>query len=59
MRELTQEEINQVSAGPTPCTPFIASPTPPPADASRVPTYLSFAAPIQFDLPQLPVGKLP
>jgi len=51
MRELIQEEIDQVSTGLTPFAPFVA--TPKIHAAVRIPTYHSFA------LPPLPNGKLP
>lgn len=57
MHELTQEEIDQVSAGPTPFAPIVATPIIHPA-ASSIPTYLSFADSIPFVLPPLPDGKL-
>ena len=58
MRELTQEEVDQVSAGPTPFAPFVATPTIH-AAASSIPTYIAFADSIPFALPPLPDGKLP
>lgn len=58
MRELTEEEIDQVSAGPMPFASIVATPTIH-AAASSIPTYLSFADSIPFALPPLPNGKLP
>jgi hypothetical protein len=57
MRELTQEEVDQVSAGPTPFAPIVATPTSH-AAASSIPTYRAFADSIPFALPPLPDGKL-
>jgi len=57
MRELTQEEVDQVSAGPKPFAPIVAIPTNHNAVASSIPAYLPFADSIPFALPPLPDGK--
>jgi hypothetical protein len=58
MRELTQEEVDQVSAGPTPHTPIVAVLTIPHAAASGVPTYQPFADATPFQPTPLREGKL-
>jgi len=58
MRELTQEEVDQVSAGPTPYTPIVAVLTIPHAAASGVPTYHPFTDPTPFHPTPLREGKL-
>lgn len=57
MRELTQQEIDQVSAGPTPSAP-VAIPTTHHAAASSILTSAPFGLDLSFVLTPLAEGKL-
>lgn len=53
MRELTKEEIDQVSAGPTPYAPVAAIPTILAAAACSVPARIGIGPGIPWSLPPL------
>lgn len=58
MRELSREEIDQVSAGTTPFAPIVAIPTIHHAAASNLFPPVSLAPDVPFPLPPLAEGKL-